>query len=424
MPKPSQATATKRLAPHDPVEVSPGKAAAGDLDSAISITAADLVLALQGIVDDLAGDRPGPVALAKAAGAGVDKVLASRVLKALRAGDDYAALYAMPGPPPLRSLVRAAARRGASEPLTSRAMTAIDRLEALIARVGDRSLLDSILSAYLPDARAEFELRRKQTAFKAMSQLKGVQTDGILATCLLGPSDDADFIDVIWLHGLTGLHRVRPGVTVKISSRRMSAEPNARRAVAIDGREIDGTAAPLVPEFCSTPMPSIEVRRVGQSLFYVLGGDSFGAAAAVDVAFAEINRAELRRPVTAPSPRSVYFFAEAMVPAKSMQFDLIMHRDLFPRVEPVLRLHDTALEGVADPMDESRELDRLDMLESITSLGTGLTSIRSPLAAWYSALLHRTLETMRWDASAMRSYRCAIEYPLYGTQVSMLLPAI
>ncbi len=391
------------------------------LEAEIIAIGAALVRTLQAVVSSVGTTGSGPVALAGVLG--LDKVLASRVLKALRAGDPIGSMYFMPGPEPLRALVRAAGRRGTPAVLCEAAAESVDRFEWLIqTQVGDRSLLDSILSAWIPEARAEFELRRKQAAFKAMSQLKGAQADTILATCILAPSGESGLMDVIWVHGLTGLHRVRPGVTVKIASRRMSSEPKARRPMDVNLKEIDGTAAPLVEEYCSKPLPPVGVHRVQDAMFYTLGGDGFGAASAVDVYFAEVNLAEIKS-----NPEAVtagwYFFAEAAVPAKALQFDMVVHDDLFGGAEPQLQLHDTVLEGVADVFDPRRDLDRFDMLESIQSLGRGTTQLRSVRSQAYAPLMRMVCERLGYDAGAFRSYRCTIDYPVYGSQVSMAFAA-
>lgn len=391
------------------------------LEAEIVSIGSALVLTLQALISSVRTTGSGPVALAAALG--VDKVLASRVLKALRAGDAIGSMFYMPGPEPLRALVRAAAKHAAPRSACDAALEAVERFEWLIQRqVGDRSLLDSILSAWIPEARAEFELRRKQAAFKAMSQLKGAQTDTILATCILAPSRERGLMDVIWVHGLTGLHRVRPGVTVKIASRRMSSEPKARRPMDIELAEIDGTAPPLVQQFCSQPVPPVGVHRVQDALFYTLGGDGFGAASAVDVFFAEVNLAEIKSDPAAVTA-GWYFFAEAAVPAKALQFDMVVHDDLFGRGDPSLRLHDTVLEGCADVFDARRDLDRFDMLESIQSLGRGPAQLRSARSPAYAPLLRMVCERLKYDLGAFRSYRCAIEYPVYGSQVSMAFAA-
>lgn len=391
------------------------------LEAEIVSIGSALISTLQALTDSVRASTTGPKALAAALS--LDKVLASRLLKALRAGEPIASMYYMPGPDPLRALVRAALRHGVAADVCAAAAEAVERFEWLIQRqVGDRSLLDSILSAWIPEARAEFELRRKQAAFKAMSQLKGAQAETIVATCILAPSRDAGLMDVIWVHGLMGLHRVRPGVTVKFASRRMSSEPKARRPMDLDLREIDGTAAPLVEQYCSQPVPAVGVHRVQDAMFYTLGGDGFGAATAVDVFFAEVNLAEIKSDPAAVTA-GWYFFAETAVPAKALQFDMIVHDDLFGGADPSLRLHDTVLEGVADVYDARRELDRFDMLERIQSLGRGPAQIRSARAPVYAPLVRMVSERMGYDTAAFRSYRCAIDYPVYGSQVSMLFAA-
>ncbi|MCC6321238.1 MAG: hypothetical protein IT438_07365 [Phycisphaerales bacterium] len=395
-----------------------------------------LLRSINALVNSVAMSGSGPVALAQALG--LDKVLASRVLKAVRQQDAVASMFFMPGPEPLRALVKAADRRGSPRRTVEAATAAIAEFERLIdVQIGDRSLLDSILSAWIPDARAEFELRRKQAAFKALSQLRGVQADAVMATCVLAASDPraggAGLMDVTWVHGLTGLHRVRPGVVVKIASRRMSSEPSARKAQRLDGRVIDDDSPPLVDEFCSTPRPEMHVHRVKDSMFYLLGGDGFGAGSAVDVMFAEVNRAELKHPSTLAvslpggEKRGVYFFAETAVPAKSLQFDLMVEDSLFapPHAqEPTLRLYDTAFEGVADVFDPRRDLDRLDMLESIVPLGRGLAGVRSGAAPRYQELMKRVMDEIGYEPSRFKTYRCVIDYPLYGSQVAMLFPTV
>lgn len=380
-----------------------------------------LIPAIRQLIDAVPRDLAGPVSLAQALK--LDKVLSSRVLKALRQADIISGVFYLPGPDPLRQIVAAAARRGVSASLTREATGAIDRFEVLIHEVGDRSLLDSILSAWIPEARREFELRRKQAAFKAMSQLRGVQAESILATCILAPARDPDLLDLIWVHGLFGLHRVRPGAAVKVASRRMSREPGARRPQSIDGLPIDDSIPPLVSAFCSSPVPPVEVRRVDDSVFYTLGGEEFGAASSVDVAFVEVNPAELQRRLPLKPGRSTresYFFAETVVPAKWLQFDMLVEQSIFPGKDPALRLHDTAFEGVADPMDSRRDLDRLDLLESVQSLGMGLGAVRSTTVPRYAELIRHVFERMGYPPPSFRGYRCAIEYPLYGSQTAMI----
>lgn len=381
----------------------------------------ELLTSIRGVLAAVPRPSPGPQALARILG--VDKVLASRVLKAMRNRDPMSATHSMPGPDPLRRLVKAAARRGAGPDVVAEATRAIDNFESLIRdRIGDRSLLDAILSAWVPEARREFELRRKQSAFKAISQLKGVQAETILATVVLSPSADQTHIDVVWLSGLIGVHRVRPGVGVKLTTRRMSPDDAARRPVSLDGKPIEDAEGLQLRDFCSEPMPRLRVQRVGEVVHYTLADEGFGANSAVDVVFAEANLAELKRyvaPLEDGSPRKAYFFAEVVAPARVLQFDVLVHEDLYPGPAPGLRIYDTSFEGVANANNRARDIDLLDMLESIEPLGVGPARFRSAHVPRYQELVLHVMERLALNAGRFRGYRCRIDYPVYGSQVMM-----
>lgn len=389
------------------------------LESQIVAVGGELVVGIRGVIESVQRGGPGPQALARTLG--VDKVLASRVLKAMRNQDPMTATHCMPGPDPLRRLVKAAAKRGAAPAVVAEASRAIDNFEILIReRIGDRSLLDAILSAWVPEARREFELRRKQSAFKAISQLKGVQAQTLMATVLLHPSQDGRHIDVVWVNGMIGVHRVRPGVAVKMTTRRMTAGDTDRRPRSLEGRPIDDLESLMLRGFCSDPPPRMRVQRVGDVVHYTLADEGFGPNSAVDVVFAEANIAELIRYVPAGSGRKGYFFAEVTTPARVLQFDVLVHESLYPGPEPSLRIYDTSFEGVANVNNPSRDIDRLDLLESIEPLGVGSSRFRSGVVPRYAELVRHALESMGWDGAAFRGYRCGIDYPVYGSQVAMV----
>lgn len=393
------------------------------LEHRIAAVGTALLQHFQGVVEGVERAGSGPQALANALA--IDKVLASRVLKALRSQDPLTAVRLMPGPEPLRRLVRAASKRGASQGDTAAANSAIDAFEELIrTHFGDRSLLDAMLSAWVPEARREFELRRKQAAFKAMSQLKGSQADVLGATVLLAPSADGEHIDVVWLNQLHGLHRVRPGVTVKLSSRRLTKGPTDRQPFTLAGLPLTHETSPLVEPFCSSPLPHLDVRQVGETVFYLLGEEDLGGDSAVDLVFAEVNRDELNRYIPRGTTRKSYFFAEVTTPAQLLQFDLLVHEDLYRGQDPQLRLYDASFEGVANPNDPTRDIDQIDMVESISALGKGTRGFRSTEISRYGELVSHVLDQARFDGSKMRGYRVRIDYPLYGSQVMMLFDAV
>src|SRR5262245_14642128 len=141
------------------------------------------------ILEQVPGADAGPQRLA--AELKLDKVLASRLLKAVRSADAMSVIHRAPGPEPLRRVIRASVRHGVKAGDISAAQQAVDEFEELIrADVGDRSSLEAILSSWVPEARRAFELRRKQATFRAISQLKGMQADVFSETAIFWPSSD------------------------------------------------------------------------------------------------------------------------------------------------------------------------------------------------------------------------------------------
>jgi len=392
---------------------------AADLELKITQTGDQLLATLSGVLDAL-HTASGPQALATKLG--VDKVLSSRVLKAIQNRDPMAAMHRVPGPEPLRRLLRASAKQGVSQDLIARANAAVDRFEALIRDdIGDRSALEAILSSWIPEARREFETRRKQAAFRALSQLKGVQAGVNVGTVFLAPATPDDKIDVVWVNGLLGLQRLRPGAVIRFASRRFARDDSRRLSNDLSGRPVEDLEHLQLAEFCSDPLPAIDVHRAGQTIHYTLADHGFGPRSESDIIFAEANLSELPRYVepAVAGTRRAYVFAEVFTPSKVLQFDVLVHRDLYPDQHPELLIYDAAIEGIADVNDPARDLDRMDMMESIEPLGRGVAACRSADVPRYPDMLRHVCDRLTWDPNEFRVYRCRIDYPLYGSQVVM-----
>lgn len=383
-------------------------------------TGESLLESLGRAIDAIPDPPRGPQALARRLG--IDKVLASRVLTALRSADPLFVVHRAPGPEPLRRTLDALAREGVDGGLLEGARAAVDDFEHLIRdEVGDRAALDAIVATWLPEARREFELRRKQAAHKAMGHLRGALVRTIMATVVLAPSEsDPGRLDVVWLNGLFGIIRLRPRAGVKIVTRRFAPDSTQRHPLNLAGQPIEEMRLATLEEFSSRPAPEFEITRAGDAVHYLLGGQAYGPRSAVDLVMAEVNRAEMRRTVPAGSGRKGYVFAEISTPAETLQFDAFLHRDVYPGSGPSIRVYDTSFEGVADVNNPARDIDMLDVVESVEPLGESIGGARSRDVPRYPELLRYAWERLGWRASDFRGFRCRVEYPIYGSQVAML----
>jgi len=393
---------------------------ANDLEIRITEAGQRLLDGFQRAINELPEAADGPQRLATRLG--VDKVLASRLLKALRTPDPLAVIHRMPGPDPLRRVAASLKTAGVSDEHVADVISAIEGYDEVIKRdAGDLSGLQAILSSWVPEAKKDFEGRRLQAMYRAVSQLKGASVDVYADTVFFTPNPDGETIDVVWLKALVNLVRIRPGAIVKLTSHRAVEDDasHARAPRSLGGAPITDLSASLLTEFCKPVTPQISVRPAGEHVHYILEDEVFGSNASATIVTCETNTGELPRYIDPARGRLAWASSEPSVPAKLLQFDCFVHEDLWGGATPGVRLYDTAIGGVADVNDPARDIDRLDVTAVCESLGRGLGRARSNDVPDYHAMIEHVRATMGWDASKYLGYRVAHEHPLFGSQTAM-----
>ncbi len=384
----------------------------------IESVALKLTNAIRELIDDLPGAPHRPQELARTLG--INKDLSSRVLSAARRQDAFAAVHAIPGPAPLRQLVRAAGRKGASEQFVNAAEAAIREFENLIRNdTGDRAGLEAIIGARLPDAREKLEINARQAVFRGTAAIKGLMADTALVSFIVHPSaqDPNAWCDTLMLGGFTALRRLRPGALVRFTA--VLAEPEHQRAT-LDGASVTAESGPLLSQFCSPSPPPIGVSVQRDRVQYDMAEGCVGPRSAVDVFLAEHyprNHARYRQDSVGGKR---WFFATVEQPVKTLVFDIFLHESVWPNSVPELRQFDTTVGGVVDPNDAQSDNARLDLADSVSPLGRGLARFRVKEIPNYLDMLRFVCAKVDWNVDAFRAYRCKIPYPFYGAQICML----
>jgi hypothetical protein len=362
------------------------------------------------VLDALPGGVHRPNALSRELG--VNRAVASRVLGATAARDPLEVVHLIPGPEPLRQLVRAAAAKEVAPDLIGAAASAIDAFDRLIRdEAGTRSALDALISSSLPGAREKFELASKYSVFKGMSQLKGARAETWVGTAVIRPNDaDATKLDLTWMNGAVAMQRLRPGVSVRFSYR-------------YPGQEDAGPAAPdpvNLEQFCTNPPARLEAQTAGRVVNYVLPPDLLGPRAVTDLFVVDHHPAEVRRYARPEAPgKRTSLFVEPAVPVATLVFDVLLHAEAFPGAEPTLYVYDTGADGIANVNDPERDIDRVDLQESVEFLGHDLRDLYAPEVAGYAGIVAHLAAEHGWDPARFRGYRTRIQYPVYGWQVCM-----
>lgn len=392
---------------------------ASDAEERLCRIGDDLRRTIQDVIDAVPGGPYRPAGLARRLG--IDKVLTSRVVKAVRHAEPLATLSSTPGPEPLRRLVSAASRKSVPEEYITPAERAIDQFQALIENeVGGRSALDAILSVWLPASRQEFEFKRKQAAFRAMSELLGAAVDILFETIILHPSEDGEHLDSVFLCGMLGLRRLRPGSSVKLTTMRLPQPDTPRVPRTLDGVAITSMENAVLEQFCTAPLASLEAQRSGDVVHYMLGDRGLGLHSASDLIMAEVNYR--MQPRYEPKGQRAAG-GDIQNPARVYNLDVLLHEDVECGSSPTLIQYLPGICGLADVNDRSRDVDRLDIRETIQALGCGLSRFRTADIPNYAAILNHVCEKTHWDGSRFRGFRCRIDYPILSAQVGMAFDA-
>jgi len=352
----------------------------------------------------------------------LDRSLSSRLLRAVQLHDPLASLHRMPGPHGIRLLLKAAGKVDGDRGVIARAEEALVALEHLIAaEFGDWKELDAAISGWLPDAREPFDIANRQAAFRAMSNLKGVTADAEVSVTLIHPAGaKAKRVDRAGITGICRMKRLRPGAPMGLLHGSSIAPPRGMQRLSLDGQPIDPEhGAPLLREFSSSPPPRFEVQVQGDTVHYVLQGDDVGLGSLVDLLFADVMRARYpKHKGVRPQPATPGALID--IPVKALIVDVLVHEDVWPGVEPELRMYDTSGRGVANPTDPARDMDRIDVLESIQDLGTKMDRFRTKEVGRYVEMVQFVCDKLGWRRDRFHGFRCRVDYPVYGTQVSMI----
>lgn len=347
---------------------------------------------------------------------GIDYKLGWQVHRIATVKNPLAGGTSVPARVSMRRLLNAASRRKVPMAVINRVSDAFDAFERLVeVEAGDRDELESMLAAFVPEARQKRELEIKRAAFKAASQVKGITMEAQVGAFILHPSADPMKVDRATFSAYVGLRRLRADAHIGFAT--VSGTTPGSAALTLDRVPTDGLHSILLPSYCSEPIPKFEVGTFGTQTRYSVAGEDVGMGAAVELVMAELRPAAMKR-YRLPDGRSMSGVMNTTdIPMKRQVTDIFLHRDVYPGSRPQLGVFDTVPRGLATALDDpAREADRLPFEESIEPIEGGLSESDVPALPRYVEMLRHVCERLGWDAGAFRGLRLDVEYPVYGGQ--------
>jgi hypothetical protein len=408
------AAKTPRVAAHHVPVLDRDAAPPVPFQQAAAVILGDLQHALSDLLDAAPGHPIRKAADVERA-FGVDYKLAWQIFRIVRAENPLAAGTHVPAKVSIKKFLTAAARRRIPAGILARVTGAFGAFEQLAAaEAGDRGELEAMLSAFLPEERGKQELASRQSAFKGMSQIKGLVMEADVATTIYHPSRDGVSIDSVTVNCDFGLRRVRPDARIMIGSGGVTTAASAMTTLA--GEPIHGPLGALLPEFSTSPPPRLEVTE-SEGFVYYMAGAEVGMRSAVDLVLADrLNRSLPRYAQPGMPPvRGLAHYTDT--PAKRMTVDVFLHSHVYPGVPPQYAVYDIVGRGIVRLFDDpAREHDRLNLHDTIRPLPIGLAGARLPHVPRYVDILRHVYDAVGWDPAEFRGYRLDVQYPVYGAQ--------
>jgi len=378
------------------------------------------------------GELPRPTDLARVWS--LDQTLCVRTCAALRNDEPLRVLHQLPSSGGLRSIVEAGEGQGVPRKIREAAAAAVDRLDAVIRSLGGRKTnLDTLIGVNLVEARQKIEASSKQGVYRGLSTLYGTSTRVALTTYFIQPSStDSETLDAVALYGSVEMRRIRPDRSLLLGGRLLCgesaeiSEEELDRRVEIAERNLlseelpgDGSSIAL-REFCSDPLPPLQLERAGRKLLYTLPADPDGMSQISTVLFLSRDGGVGPTRIPEGGPRNFVFVPRT--PSEHMLLEVLVDEAVWSGCEPQVEI--SRGDVLLRPLSEQSAADRLDFCESARSLGEESPGWDFAEVPRYREMLGAAARIAGLDLGRYRLFRLHVRYPVISLayQLQLIVP--
>ncbi len=379
-----------------------------------------LARALGNLVSRVGGTQLGPKLLSERYDITVGT--ASRFLRAIAEPNPMDVMQDIPGPAPLKKFVESAKLAGLPARQVTAAFRAVDEFEELIRQFGgSRSGLSTVLSNWQPRGRKQFVLKRRQEAFKALSELNGVSTNLSFGSFVLYPSADREFLDMLKISGKLDIARTRAGAQLYIGTCRVATDGGAAspslNPLTLDGESVlDSLNAVRVDGFGTGVSAPVETKQEGENIIHTLGPTGLTPEDLVDFVTAEVTRPGARRRGPGYCEDPFHVFTVSSEPCRCLRLDLLIHKDALPAGMAELLVYSIIPLGPVNPGDPARSHDLIDIPETLEIHSGSLHSLQMKEFPRYVDLLEHSFQKLGWDMGEFTCWRLQVDFAPVGTQ--------
>ncbi|MHC5026364.1 MAG: hypothetical protein ACYTGR_06340 [Planctomycetota bacterium] len=344
---------------------------------------------------------------------GLRSGLAWKVCKVAQEANVNAAVPHIPGSTGVKLFMDAVEKAGAPTDSVEAARSAGRDFERMVEiHTGDRTTLEMMIGG-MSAAPAQAEQNRK-LAYQGNSGTWGVRAKAQMSLNILAPNADSpDQCDLAQVGGLLGFRRLRRDARWLLFRRERwtdeapQAEPD--RSEPLDPECAAASGVPLMRDFCSSPLPAVDVVHAHAEEQIELPPGPIGNAAAMDCLYGIVSRAV--GPAYASSPGEYSELGVNLItPAEHVQLDVLVHRTLDWAMNPEAAIY-SRLDGGALHVSGRRDRNVLPAATDVQDLGWGVGALATPLMGGYLRLLRSAFDRLTWDPGDFRAFRVTMTYP-------------
>lgn len=350
---------------------------------------------------------------------GLNRGLAWRLTRIVRAPDSPAVVSDVPSRQSMRTFIEACRDLGAPREPVEAAFEAVESFEQSVDRCsGDRKTLAMMMANHSGSGRGTEQEKARRKLYEGASSVWGVQADIRFVSVFVYPSeDDPTKLSAGHVTGYVGFRRLSqrswPMSYEAVHKATGEAAPIQKEPLEPEG--VHEGELQLLKSFCDPPDLKIEVNRSGDYKRFELAAGPVGNKGVTTCVFGSLLRSIYDR--YSAQPDTAGFMVLLQTPVERVVFDMFVHKDLGVGLPPRTQL----LDRLTYPHnnDES-EFDRqkLSISEEAVMLPSSAAGAIHAEIPWYPKLLNFVTGRIGKDMSEFNASRFEMAYPPISTTLS------
>ena len=343
--------------------------------------------------------------------------MAKRVHRAIKSDSATDVALLLPGRPTMMRFIEQAERLCTDAPeLVTELTNAYKDFYTQVSRIAStHQELTSVLSVHDPRVLRESAERLRAVAYRATTDLVGGYSEAISSVWIAWPNaKDSSKGDWAVMHGYHGLCRmgVMNAITVSSFTMNDATYPSHHNARRLDGEPMTPEDATIIHELSSDSLPAFRVSAMDHAVYSIYAGEDLPHGKPVDIFMASIHDKSINN-IRAGEFGSEQVFGIFNMPTKHYVLDLLVHKDMWPDLDPDLRVYNTPLIPVTIYPGDFwfREVPSHD-----DPIRLEPARVHKPIhqAPKHSKMIQYAIKHTGIDLTDFRIYRLTIKYPTVG----------